>query len=84
MSMSGEDLERTGLLKTMLDKAEEDLEDTTTLEVVEELEDRIEYMNISDEKKKKYNSLIEEIKKERDEKVQEFLFHQLEKILDEE
>lgn len=80
--MSGEELERTGILKLMLDNAEED-EEMTIIECIEEFEEKIEYLNISVEKKEKIQSIIEEIKLEKDEYAQEILFKELVKIVDE-
>lgn len=80
--MSGEDLERTGILKLMLDNAEED-EEMTIIECIEEFEERIEYLNISVEQKEKIQNIIKKIKVEKDVYAQENLFKELVKIVDE-
>lgn len=81
MSMSGEELEKTGLLKKMLEKAEND--EMTIGEEIEEFEERIDYINIDSDKKEKLKELCDEIKKEEDEKTKEFLFKQLVKLANE-
>lgn len=81
MSMSEEQLQKTGILHMMLAKDEEEF---TIRERIELFEDRLDYMNVDDKKKKKLKELAEKIKEEDDEKVQEFLFKQLVKLLDEE
>lgn len=83
MSMSEEQLQKTGILKMMLDKADF-VEELSLLERIELLEDRIDYLNIIDEKKDKLRELVNEIKIEEDEKVQDFLFKQLIKIIEDE
>lgn len=79
MSMSNEDLERTGVFNTLMD-----LEDTGSLDEIDEIKERLEYMDIEDDKKEKYFELIGEIKKEEDPKTREFLFHNLAKIINKE
>lgn len=81
MSMSEEQLEKTGILRIMLDKADR-VEESTLLERIELFEDKIEYLNIEEEKKNKLIELVEKIKLESDEKVQEFLFKELIKIIE--
>ena len=81
MSLSNEDLEKTGLIRTLMDKHEDDEGSISDLDVIME---RLEYMDIDDDKKKKYLDLIQEIKKEDDVKTREFLFHQLVKIINKE
>jgi len=81
MSMSEEQLEKTGILRIMLDKADR-VEESTLLERIELFEDKIEYLNIEEEKKNKLIELVEKIKLESDEKVQEFLFKELIRIIE--
>ena len=81
MSLSNEDLEKTGLIRTLMDV--NDINEGTISDLDEILE-RLEYIDIDVEKKKKYLELIKEIKKEDDEKTREFLFHQLVKIVNKE
>ncbi len=76
MSMSEEQLQKTGILKMMLDKAD-NVEESSLLEKIEMFEDKIDYLNIKEEKKEKLKSLVSQIREEDDEKVQEFLFKQL-------
>lgn len=83
MSMTSEELEKTGILKAMLDNADYD-EETTIDERIEEFEEKIDYLNITEEKKEKLKKLVTDIKEEHDEKVCEFLFKELVKLVDEE
>lgn len=83
MSMSEEQLQKTGLLRIMLDKQYEE-DDMTILERIEMFEDKVEYMNIPDKQKEKILNLIEQIKLEDSEKTQEFLFKELIKMVEEE
>ncbi len=82
MSMSEEQLQKTGILHMMLAKDEE--EELTLRERIDFFEDKLDYINIDTKKKNKLKELADKIKSEDDEKVQEFLFKQLVKILDEE
>ena len=77
--MDEEKLERTGILQA-ISKYED--EDSDILEIVEEYEDRIDYLDISKDKKKKLTEMCEEIKKETDENVREYLFNLLQKEID--
>ncbi len=81
MSLSNEDLEKTGLIRTLMDERDSD---EGTISDLDEIMERLEYLDIEDEKKKKYLNLIKEIKKEEDSKTREFLFHQLVKIVNKE
>ena len=51
--MTSEELERTGVLKAILDKDTEN-EDTTIGERIEEFEDKLEYIDIAEDRKEKY------------------------------
>lgn len=77
--MSEEDLERTGILKDMLKK--EDEEEMTINEMIEEFLEKLEYLDIDNKKKTKIRSLANEILKESDDKAKEFLFNELKKIV---
>lgn len=79
--MSEEDLERTGILKDMLKK--EDEEEMTINETIEEFLEKLEYLDIDNKKKTKIKSLANEILKESDDKAKEFLFNELKKIVHE-
>lgn len=81
MSMSEEQLQKTGILKMMLDKADH-VDETTLLERIDIFEDRLDYLNIEEEIKEKLRDLVRQIKVEEDEKVQEFLFKQLIKTIE--
>lgn len=83
MSMSEEQLQKTGILKMMLDRADH-VDETTLLERIDIFEDRLDYLNIEEEKKEKLRDLVRQIKVEEDEKLQEFLFKQLIKTLEDE
>ena len=72
MSMSNEDLERTGLYRTLMESRDEG---EGTLTDLEEIKERLDYMDIDESKKNKYLHLIAEIQKEKDEKTKRFLFH---------
>lgn len=81
MSMSNEDLERTGLYRTLMESRDEG---EGTLTDLDEIKERLDYMDIEEDKKKKYLHLIDEIQKENDEKTKRFLFHQLANIINKE
>ncbi len=83
MSMTEEELEKTGILKVMLNKADSD-DESTLLEKIELFEERLDYLNIEEDKKDKLRELISKIKEEDDEQVQSFLFKELEKIVEDE
>ena len=79
--MSEEELEKTGILKDMLEK--EDEEDMTINEMIEEFLDKLDYLDIDTKKKAKLKSLAKQIQEEHDEKAKEFLFNGLKKIANE-
>lgn len=83
MSMSEEQLQKTGILKMMLDRADH-VDETTLLERIDIFEDRLDYLNIDEDRKEKIRDLVKQIKVEEDEKVQEFLFKQLIKTIEDE
>ena len=78
--MTSEELERTGVLKAILDKDIEN-EETTIGERIEEFEDKLEYIDIAEDKKVKYRDLISKIKEEKEDSVKEYLFKELIKML---
>lgn len=80
--MSEEQLQKTGLLRIMLDKQYE-VDDMNIIERIEMFEDKVEYMNIPEKQKEKILNLIEQIKLEDSEKTQEFLFKELVKMVEE-
>ncbi len=72
-----EELERTNLMKTMIVEPESD--DISIVEEIEEFEEKLEYMDISKEKKKELKDLCAKIKTEEDENIKEYLFNLLQK-----
>ena len=79
--MSEEELEKTGILKTMLNKVDED--EMTINEMIEEFLEQVDYLDIADAKKIKLKKLAQEILKEKEETVKEFLFKELRKSANE-
>lgn len=79
--MSEEDLEKTGILKEMLSKEDED--EMTINEMIEEFLEEVDYLEIDDKKKKKLKALALEIQEEKNEQAKEFLFNELKKIANE-
>lgn len=79
--MSEEELEKTGILKTMLNKVDED--EMTINEMIEEFLEQVDYLDITDAKKIKLKKLAQEILKEKEETVKEFLFKELRKSANE-
>lgn len=80
--MSEEDLEKTGILKEMLSKEDED--EMTINEMIEEFLEEVDYLEIDDKKKKKLKTLVLQIQEEKNEQAKEFLFNELKKIANEE
>lgn len=79
--MSEEELEKTGILKDMLEK--EDEEEMTINEMIEEFLEQLDYLEIDEKKKQKLKSLAKQIQEEKDEKAKAFLFNELKKIANE-
>ena len=79
--MSEEELEKTGILKDLLSK--EDEEEMTINEMIEEFLEQLDYLEIDEKKKQKLKSLAKQIQEEKDEKAKEFLFNELKKIANE-
>ena len=79
--MSEEELEKTGILKDMLTK--EDDEEMTINEMIEEFLEQLDYLDMDEKKKLKLKSLAKQIQEEQDEKAKEFLFNELKKIANE-
>lgn len=76
--MENEELERTQMIKTLIIEDIFD-EDNSVKENIEEFEEKVEYMDIPKEKKEKILNLCTEIKKEENEKTQEYLLKLLQK-----
>ena len=68
--MTEEELETTNMMKTMMIEEEFD-EETSIVEKIEEFEDRIDYLDMDDEKKEKLRQMCEEIKKEENNSTRE-------------
>ena len=79
--MSEEELEKTGILKEIISK--EDEEEMTINEMIEEFLEQLDYLEIDGKKKQKLKSLAKQIQEEKDEKAKEFLFNELKKIANE-
>ena len=79
--MSEEELEKTGILKEIISK--EDEEEMTINEMIEEFLEQLDYLDIDEKKKQKLKSLAKQIQEEKDEKAKEFLFNELKKIANE-
>ena len=79
--MSEEELEKTGILKDMLEK--EDEEEMTINEMIEEFLEQLDYLEMDEKKKQKLKSLAKQIQEEQNEKAKEFLFDELKKIANE-
>ena len=79
--MSEEELEKTGILRYIISK--EDEEEMTINEMIEEFLEQLDYLDIEQNKKNKLKSLAKQIQEEKDEKAKEFLFNQLKKIANE-
>ena len=75
--MSEEELEKTGILKDLLSK--EDEEEMTINEMIEEFLEQLDYLDIDAKKKLKLKSLAKQIQEEQDEQAKEFLFNELKK-----
>ena len=79
--MTEEDLERTNLMKTMM--IEKDTNDEESIiESIEEFEDKIDYLDISDEKKERLIEMCNKIKAEDDDMIREKLFQLLQTEID--
>ncbi len=79
--MSEEELEKTGILKEIISK--EDEEEMTINEMIEEFLEQLDYLEIDEKKKQKLKSLAKQIQEEKDEKAKAFLFNELKKIANE-
>ncbi len=74
--MDNEELERTNLMKTMLIEVDEE---ESIDENIEQFEEKLEYLDIPNEKKEKLQQICNEIKKEDNENSKEYLFKLLQK-----
>lgn len=79
--MSEEELEKTGVLKDLLSK--EDEEEMTINEMIEEFLEQLDYLDIEQKKKKTLKTLANQIQEEKDEPAKECLFNELKKIANE-
>ena len=79
--MSEEELEKTGILKDLLSK--EDEEEMTINEMIEEFLEQLDYLDMASKKKTKLKTLAKQIQEEKNEQAKEFLFNELKKIANE-
>lgn len=79
--MSEEELEKTGILKDLLSK--EDEEEMTINEMIEEFLEQLDYLDMDSKKKIKLKTLAKQIQEEKNEQAKEFLFNELKKIANE-
>lgn len=79
--MSEEELEKTGILRDLLTK--EDEEEMTINEMIEEFLEQLDYLDMDSKKKLKLKNLAKQIQEEKDDKAKEFLFDELKKIANE-
>ncbi|MEE0684501.1 MAG: hypothetical protein UC703_08915 [Bacilli bacterium] len=79
--MSEEELEKTGILKDLLSK--EDEEEMTINEMIEEFLEQLDYLDMDSKKKTKLKTLAKQIQEEKNEQAKEFLFNELKKIANE-
>jgi len=81
--MNEKDLERTKMMKTMIvEESYSDDDELSIVESIEAFEDKIDYLDIPEEKKAKLQELCTEIKKEENDKTREYLFKLLQKEID--
>ena len=74
--MDKEELERTNLMKTMMIELDEE---ESIDECIEQFEEKLEYLDIPENKKEKLKDLCEQIKAEEDENAKDYLFKLLQK-----
>ena len=79
--MSEEELEKTGILKDLLSK--EDEEEMTINEMIEEFLEQLDYLDMDSKKKTKLKTLAKQIQEEKNEQAKEFLINELKKIANE-
>lgn len=79
--MSEEELEKTGILRDLLTK--EDEEEMTINEMIEEFLEQLDYLDMDSKKKLKLKNLAKQIQEEKDDKAKGFLFDELKKIANE-
>ncbi len=79
--MSEEELEKTGILKDLLSK--EDEEEMTINEMIEEFLEQLDYLDMDSKKKTKLKTLAKQIQEEKNGQAKEFLFNELKKIANE-
>ena len=78
--MDDEELERTGILQSI---SKYDDDEAYILEIVEEYEDRIDYLDIDEDKKKEIKKLCLEIKRTENEEEMEELYSKLKELVEE-
>lgn len=78
--MDDEELERTGILQSI---SKYDDDESYILEIVEEYEDRIDYLDMDEDKKKEIKKLCLEIKRTENEEEMEELYSKLKELVEE-
>jgi hypothetical protein len=80
--MTEEELERTTMMKSMIIESDPEDDDLSILEQIEEFEDKIDYLDITSDKKNKLRELCQKIKEEESDTTREYLFKLLQKEID--
>lgn len=75
--MNKEDLERTNLMKTLMIDVDKD--EDAVIESIEQFEEKLEYMDLPNDKKAKLKELCQEIKEEENENTRDYLYSLLQK-----
>lgn len=75
--MNKENLERTNLMKTMMIDIDKD--EDAVIESIEQFEEKLEYMDLPNDKKEKLKDLCQQIKDEENENTRDYLYRLLEK-----
>lgn len=78
--MTDKELETTTMMHTMMMEKDEEL---SIIEEIEQFEDKIDYLDISEEEKEKIGRLCSQIKEEENEETRKRLFQLLEKEIEE-
>ena len=74
--MDKEELEQTRKMSTMMIELDEE---DSILEQIEQFEEKLEYIDLPEEKKKKLKGLCKDIKEEENDNAREYLFKLLQK-----
>ena len=79
--MTKEELETTTQMHTFMMETEDD--ERSIIEEIEELEEKIDYLDKDKNQKEKLKKICNDIKQEQNEETREYLFHLLQKEFDE-